>query len=276
MSPISYHLKLPPQWRIHPVFHIDLLTPYHKTITHGDNYLCPPPELVDKEEEFEVWAILDSRRFGWRHQLQYLIKWKGYPESENQWENADNVHSDDLVCCFQRQHPTKETHLKRGLSTKSSSSPLMSSPDSFTVELDITLVPVLNAITEARCNFPTPEPAWLSPDSTQTMWVDLDPGTQVEGSQDDKGSIGVDSQTASAYLAEAGGEEATSASSNNVSRGGSGAPSSNCHSNIGSHVNSKCSGEGGAYCHCHDRCGNHFNNSCAFRDLYLRCATHAK
>ena len=27
MSPISYRLELPHQWRIHPVFHIDLLTP---------------------------------------------------------------------------------------------------------------------------------------------------------------------------------------------------------------------------------------------------------
>ena len=27
MSPISYRLELPHQWHIHPVFHIDLLTP---------------------------------------------------------------------------------------------------------------------------------------------------------------------------------------------------------------------------------------------------------
>jgi len=29
--------------------------------------------------------------------LQYLIKWKGYPESDNSWEPADQVHAPDLV-----------------------------------------------------------------------------------------------------------------------------------------------------------------------------------
>ena len=37
MSPVNYRLELPTQWSIHPVFHIDLLTPYRETITHGAN-----------------------------------------------------------------------------------------------------------------------------------------------------------------------------------------------------------------------------------------------
>ena len=114
MSPASYLLWLPPQWKIHPVFHIDLLTPYRKTTTHGDNYLCPPLEIIDNEEEYEVKAILDSRTFGRGCKLQYLVKWKGYPESKNQWEDTNNVHSNDLVCQFQRRHPTKKMHLRMG------------------------------------------------------------------------------------------------------------------------------------------------------------------
>jgi hypothetical protein len=50
LSPVSYQLALPMQWSIHPVFHIDLLTPYQETITHGPNYQCPLPDLVDGEE----------------------------------------------------------------------------------------------------------------------------------------------------------------------------------------------------------------------------------
>ena len=38
MSPVNYHLKLPTQWSIHLVFHIDLLTPYCETSMHGPNY----------------------------------------------------------------------------------------------------------------------------------------------------------------------------------------------------------------------------------------------
>ena len=63
----------------------------------------------------------------------------------------------------------------------------MSSPDSFELELEITPVPVLDAVTEARINFPTPEPARLSPDSAHTVRVDLDPSTQVTGDADDEG-----------------------------------------------------------------------------------------
>jgi transposase InsO family protein len=112
MSPVSYRLDLPLQWKIHPVFHIDLLSPYCKTEVHGVNYQHPPPELIDNEEEYKVETILDSRRTGRGRKLQYLIKWKGYPNADNQWEDYRNVTADDLVHQFQRCNPTKETHLR--------------------------------------------------------------------------------------------------------------------------------------------------------------------
>ena len=83
MSPVSYHLELPMQWSIHPAFDINLLTPYHETPTHSPDYQRPPLDLVDREEEYEVERILDLQRFGRRQKLQYLVKWKGYPDSEN-------------------------------------------------------------------------------------------------------------------------------------------------------------------------------------------------
>ena len=60
LSLITYRLTLPHQWRIHPVFHIDLLTPYQETPMHGANYQRPPPDLVDGEEEYEVEKVVDS------------------------------------------------------------------------------------------------------------------------------------------------------------------------------------------------------------------------
>ena len=267
MSSVSYQLELPHQWRIHPVFHTDLLTPYRKTKMHGENYQRPPPELVDNEEEYEVEAILDSRRLGQRCKLQYLIKWLGYPSSDNQWEDADKVHADDLIKNFQRLHPGKEIHLKMGRITKSSpsSSQLMSSPDSFELELEVTPIPTIDAVTEAWIAFPTPEPGRLSLDSTQTTWVDLDPGTQVEGSEDDEGGESVGEGATPTGATEEGVSEAMSESGSRVSRGGAGGPPSYCH----------CDAASREYCHCLKRCGTHWNDSCSFCHLYLRCATHA-
>jgi hypothetical protein len=58
MSLVNYHLHM--QWSIHNVFHTDLLTPYHETLTHGANYQHPPPDLINGVEEYEVEKVLDS------------------------------------------------------------------------------------------------------------------------------------------------------------------------------------------------------------------------
>jgi len=88
MSPVNYRLKLPTQWSIHDVFHIDLLTPYQETDLHGSNYLRPAPDLIDNEEEYKVEKVLDFWHFGRGRKKQYLIKWKGYPDSDNEWVDA--------------------------------------------------------------------------------------------------------------------------------------------------------------------------------------------
>jgi hypothetical protein len=115
LSLVSYQLQLPTQWSIHPVFHIDLLTPYRETITHGPNYQRPLPELVDGEEEYSMEKILDSQKFGRRRHLQYLVKWEGYPDLDNMWVDKDDVFADDKVQEFKTSNPAKETHI-RGLS----------------------------------------------------------------------------------------------------------------------------------------------------------------
>ena len=95
MSPINYRLELPIQWRIHPVFHVDLLTRYNETPMHGTNYQRPPPELIDGEEEYEVEKVIASRHFGRGRKLQYLVKWKGYPDSDNQWVSKEDIFADE-------------------------------------------------------------------------------------------------------------------------------------------------------------------------------------
>ena len=97
ISNVVYQLELPPQWKIHNVFHTTLLTPYTETDLHGPNYLQPPPDIIEGEPEFEVERILKSRRVGKNKSLQYLIRWKGYSQAHDSWEPAKQVHAPELV-----------------------------------------------------------------------------------------------------------------------------------------------------------------------------------
>jgi hypothetical protein len=103
LSLAVYQLKLPPQWKIHNVFHANLLTPYKETELYGPNFTRPLPDLIDGEEEYEVEKILDAQPRGRGRKLHYLIKWKGYPTSDNSWEPAAHVHAEEAIAEFQKR-----------------------------------------------------------------------------------------------------------------------------------------------------------------------------
>ncbi len=105
LLPVTYRLKLPFQWTIHPVFHMSLLTPYIETYKHSENYSRPPPDLIDNDEQYEVENIHSHQRHGRQKQLQYLIKWLRYPKSNNTWEPADNVQALVLIKQYHQCHP---------------------------------------------------------------------------------------------------------------------------------------------------------------------------
>jgi len=96
------------------VFHVDLLTPYKEMVTYRSNYTRPPPDLINGEEEYEVERVINSRQFGREHQVQYLVKWKGYPDSDNQWIKWQDVNAPDLIAEYQRENPDAVTHIRRG------------------------------------------------------------------------------------------------------------------------------------------------------------------
>ena len=135
LSPVTYQLTLPEQWKIHPVFHVDLLTPYTETTFHSINYERPPPDLIDNEEEYEVEQILDSRVRGRNRKIQYLVKWTGYPDSDNQWLDSDQVTADEAVREFKNRRPNAVVHLKRVMTGNPLIDfSLMSSPTLSTIE----------------------------------------------------------------------------------------------------------------------------------------------
>ena len=72
LGPVIYWLKLPTTWRIHNVFHAILLKPYQENEVYRENFATPPPDIVDREEVYQVKTILKHRRRG--RGYQYLIK----------------------------------------------------------------------------------------------------------------------------------------------------------------------------------------------------------
>ena len=94
---VAYKLELPSCMKIYNVFHVDLLMPYKETEAYGTPYTQLPPVIEEGEEEYEIESIIDSRRHGRGRKRQYLVHWKGYPNSDNSWVNHKDLHAPELL-----------------------------------------------------------------------------------------------------------------------------------------------------------------------------------
>ena len=104
LGPITYRLTLPPSWKIHNVFHAILLTPYKQTDVYGPTHPKPPPDLVEGQEEYEVDHIKQHRRIQ-GGKVCYLVHWKGYDNTDNTWEEEDNLeHAQEALQEYKQLH----------------------------------------------------------------------------------------------------------------------------------------------------------------------------
>ncbi len=85
---VTYELQLPSSLKIHPVFHVSLLKPYHR----NGSYQPPPlPLSVDETGPlYEVEAVLRYRP----RKKRYLIQWKGFGKEHNTWEPAHMLNAE--------------------------------------------------------------------------------------------------------------------------------------------------------------------------------------
>ena len=111
IRPIAYCLKLPHQIKqLHLVFNIVKLTLAPDNLITGcktEDHLLPI--VIDKEVEWEVEEILNSR---WhQRRFQYLIKWKRYGHEHSSWESASEVSIPELTAEFHRKYPRAPRHI---------------------------------------------------------------------------------------------------------------------------------------------------------------------
>lgn len=120
ISPDAYELELDSSMRIHPVFHVSELKPWIDNMAtfpeRVPTFARPAPEIVEREDgaepEWIVEKILAWRLFRNRD-LQYLVKWKGFPIEESTWEPISNLTgSQELIQEFEersRNRPAQRT-----------------------------------------------------------------------------------------------------------------------------------------------------------------------
>ncbi|GKD70918.1 putative nucleotidyltransferase, ribonuclease H, partial [Tanacetum coccineum] len=90
---VSYRVQLPPKLKIHPVFHVSFLKPYHRDKEDPERGVSKrAPTAVVTSCDWEVEEILSDRTIRRRGVLsykEYLIKWRDLPDSEASWEVED-------------------------------------------------------------------------------------------------------------------------------------------------------------------------------------------
>ncbi|GAB7357799.1 hypothetical protein MBLNU459_g0615t2 [Dothideomycetes sp. NU459] len=98
----AYRLRLPPQYKIHPVFHVSLLEPYKMRIGNASAPQYTAPEIIGGEEEWELEEIVEKAISNTG--VHYKVKWLGWPQDYNQWLPENELrNAKELVQAFEQR-----------------------------------------------------------------------------------------------------------------------------------------------------------------------------
>ncbi len=114
INPVTYKLQLPPQYKIHPTFHVSLLKPFSPSVSlePGQTEEPPLPLIAEEGTIYRVKEILESRRRGGR--LEYLVDWDGYGLEERSWVPRPDILDPALLEEFHMAHPDRPAPRGRG------------------------------------------------------------------------------------------------------------------------------------------------------------------
>ena len=136
IGPVAYKLDLPPDSRIHPVFHCSLLRPYHPS---QDTQTRPNPLPKDAEDHqplISPLVILDTKwqGSGDDKQLLVLVQWAGLLPEDTTWEPWTQLQAaynlEDKVVFHEQGNDIAETRIKKQIAELAETEPKKAeSPD---------------------------------------------------------------------------------------------------------------------------------------------------
>lgn len=95
MGKFFCRLNMPDTLKIHPMFPVSMLKPYHDDANvQNRGVLTRAPPVMTKSYDKEIKEVLASkevRKRGVPRQTHFLIKWKGLPETKVTWVPEDEL-----------------------------------------------------------------------------------------------------------------------------------------------------------------------------------------
>jgi len=115
ISDTAYTIQLPPSWKVHPTFHISLLTPYidpNKEFPGRQKEPTPPVELAPEGDRYVVEKIVQHKpvKKGSKRK-QYLVKWEGYNTSENTWVMEEDIDEEAIEEYWENKDTQRQSNI---------------------------------------------------------------------------------------------------------------------------------------------------------------------
>jgi hypothetical protein len=88
MGPVAFELCLPPESKIHPVFHVSQLKTCHDATIQP---LELPPLAIDNHPLVQPLAILGWRNKEGTDDQQVLVQWNGMLPEDTSWEDLTDL-----------------------------------------------------------------------------------------------------------------------------------------------------------------------------------------